>query len=81
MAPRYAALVQSLVAKALAAPRDLAGHALSDFLDRMGRQLQATETLTELSRTANEARSRNDLLNIAQRLHRWRLEMTRREHR
>ncbi len=81
MAPRYAALVQSLVAKALAAPRDLAGPALSDFLDRMGRQLQATETLTELTRTANEARSRNDLLNIAQRLHRWRLEMTRREHR
>ncbi|MFO1012413.1 MAG: hypothetical protein U1E50_01495 [Caulobacteraceae bacterium] len=81
MAPRYASLVQALVAKNLAAPRELTGPALTEFLDRMGRQLQAADTFTELTRTAGEARNRNDLLTIAQRLHRWRLEMTRREHR
>jgi hypothetical protein len=77
VAPRYAQLEKSLAARALAAPRDLSPEAVTDFLDRMSVQRQAADTLTGLTEAANAVTGRGDLLTIAQRLHRWRLEMTR----
>ena len=77
MGPRYATLVRGLAARALAAPRDLAPAELTAFLDRMGRQRGAADTLSTLTESAGRVQRRSELLTIAQRLHRWRLEMTR----
>ena len=80
MGPRYAALVQSLTAKALAAPKDLAPAAVTEVLDRMASQRGAADRLGALTQIAGVVRRRDELLTIAQRLHRWRLEMTREHH-
>lgn len=77
VAPRYAALEKSLVARALAAPRDLSPEAVTDFLDRMGKQRGAADSLSGLTAEAGRVQGRGDLLSLARRLHRWRLEMTR----
>ena len=77
MGLRYAALVRGLAARALAAPRDLAPTALTAFLDRMGVQRGTADTLSTLTESAGRVQRRSELLTLAQRLHRWRLEMTR----
>ena len=77
MAPRYAALTRSAVSKAVAAPRDLAGEPLTQFLDRLGRQRGAQGSLAELEDEAGRVGDRKNLLGVARRLYRWRLEMTR----
>lgn len=77
MAPRYAALTRAAAAKAVAAPRDLTGQALSEFLDRMGRQRGAAGSLADLTAEADRVTDRKSLLSLSQRLYRWRLEMTR----
>jgi hypothetical protein len=77
MAPRYVQVVRGLAAKSLAAPRDLTPQQVGEFLDRMGRQRGVTESLTQLTDAAGQVRNRTDLMSVAQRLHRWRLEMTR----
>jgi hypothetical protein len=77
MGARYADLTRAVAAKAVAAPRELSGDALTQFLDRMGRQRGATDNLTELTALAAAAPDRERLASVAQRLFRWRLEMTR----
>lgn len=76
MAPRYAALTRAAAARAVGAPRDLTGEALTGFLDRVGRK-DGGETLAGLTAAATQVRDRNGLAALAQRLYRWRLEMTR----
>ena len=77
MGPRYAALVRGFAARSLAAPKDLAPADLTAFLDRMSRQRGLADTLSSLTERAGLVRQRGELLTLAQRLHRWRLEMTR----
>ena len=80
MAPRYVTLIRAAVAKALGVPRDLTGDALTAFLDRLGQQRGAQDTLAGLAGQADRARDRARLTEIAQRLFRWKLEMTRERH-
>ena len=77
MAPGYIALTQKAAARAVGAPRELTGDALTRFLDRMSAQRGLTDTLTGLSAEASHVAGRAGLTALAQRLYRWRLEMTR----
>lgn len=76
MGAGYVAVVRGIVARAVGAPRELAGEALAAFLDRLGKG-RTTDTLAGLSAAAEQARANSDLMDAAMRLHRWRLEMTR----
>jgi hypothetical protein len=77
MAPGYVALTQNAAARAVGAPRELTGEALTGFLDRMAAQRGLSDTLSGLSAEAGHVAGRNGLTALAQRLYRWRLEMTR----
>lgn len=77
IAPRYAALVRGRVMKALGAPKDLSLEQSEAFLDRIGRAKGVDDAITALDGAAKDARSGGDLLQVARRLHRWKLEMTR----
>lgn len=77
MAPAYAALVRAEVARAVGAPRELAGEALDEVLDRLGKARDATETSSGLTEAARAVRTRPDLMRLAERLMIWRTEMTR----
>jgi hypothetical protein len=77
MAPGYAALTQKAVAKAVAAPRELSGQALTDFLDRLAAQRGLPDRLNGLTAEAGQVGGRTALTQLAGRLYRWRLEMTR----
>ena len=68
-APAYAALTSSLVARA-------AGHADGQWLDDLARRRGAA-TPDDLAAEAGKAKTRDDLLAIARKLHDWRGEMTR----
>ena len=77
MAPAYAALTRKAAARAVGAPRELAGDALTDFLDRLGAQRGLADNLASLSHDAGRVENRPGLTALAARLYRWRLEMTR----
>jgi hypothetical protein len=77
MAPAYAALTRKAAARAVGAPRELAGDALTNFLDRLGAQRGLADNLASLSHAAGRVESRPALAALAARLYRWRLEMTR----
>jgi hypothetical protein len=77
MAPAYAALTRKAAARAVGAPRELTGDALTDFLDRLGAQRGLADNLASLSHAAGRVESRPGLTALAERLYRWRLEMTR----
>jgi len=77
MAPGYVALTQKAAARAVGAPRELTGDALTRLLDRMAAQRGVTDTLTGLSAEAGHVAGRAGLTALAARLYRWRLEMTR----
>jgi hypothetical protein len=77
MAPGYVALTQKAAARAVGAPRELTGDALTRFLDRMAAQRGLTDTLTGLSAEAGHIAGRASLTALAARVYRWRLEMTR----
>jgi hypothetical protein len=77
MAPAYAALTRKAAARAVGAPRELAGDALTDFLDRLGAQRGLADNLASLSHAAGRVENRPVLTALAARLYRWRLEMTR----
>jgi hypothetical protein len=77
MAPGYVALTQKAAARAVGAPRELTGDTLTRFLDRMAAQRGVADTLSGLSADAGHVTGRNGLTALAQRLYRWRLEMTR----
>jgi hypothetical protein len=77
MAPAYAALTRKAAARAVGAPRELTGDGLIDFLDRLGRQRGLADNLASLSHEAGRVENRPGLTTLAERLYRWRLEMTR----
>lgn len=77
MAPGYLALTQKAAARAVGAPRELTGDALTRFLDRMAAQRGLTDTLTGLGAEAGHVAGRAGLTALAARVYRWRLEMTR----
>jgi len=77
MAPAYAALTRKAAARAVGAPRELTGDALTDFLDRLGAQRGLADNLASLSHAAGRVENRPALAALAARLYRWRLEMTR----
>ena len=81
MASPYAALTQKAAARAVGAPRNLTGDALTGFLDRLGAQRSLPDSLAALTQQAAGAQGgaagRAGLTALAERLYRWRLEMTR----
>jgi hypothetical protein len=77
MAPGYAALTLKAAARAVAAPPELTGEALSAFLDRMGAQRGQTDRISSMTAEAAHVSGRAALTALATRLYRWRLEMTR----
>jgi hypothetical protein len=77
MAPAYAALTQKAAARAVGAPRELVGEALTRFLDRLGAQRGLPDTLAALDAEAARPQTRAGLTALGGRLYRWRLEMTR----
>jgi hypothetical protein len=77
MGGRYAVLTRDLVARAVGAPKDLAGDGLVGFLDRLSEQRGAVGRLSTLGEEARLASDRAGLLAATRKLFRWRLEMTR----
>jgi hypothetical protein len=77
MGGRYAALTRDLAARAVGAPRDLTGEALTAFLDRLAAGRGAADRLASLTALAEHPADRTRLLEVAARLYRFRLEMTR----
>ncbi|WGM31545.1 DUF4350 domain-containing protein [Brevundimonas sp. NIBR11] len=77
MGAPYARLVRAAVARAIGAPRDLAGDALDAFLDRVGVLAGVSKPYTALAMNAQAAKTRGDLIRVARDLHRWTQEMTR----
>lgn len=77
MGGRYADLVRLIVGRAIGAPRELSGPDLDAFLDRLGQGGRTDERWSEVRAAAENASNRHDLVAAAERLHRWRLEMTR----
>ena len=77
MAGRYAVLTRDLAARAVGAPRELAGQGLTDFLDRLAVGRGATDRLSHLTTLAEHPGDRARLVAVARRLFDWRLEMTR----
>lgn len=71
--PAYAADTRAAVAREVGAPRGLDGAELAAFLDRIGRSLNTTDAWSDLDRDAQNAA---DPLDVAQRIRRWREEMT-----
>jgi hypothetical protein len=59
------------------APRDLDRAELDKFLDRIGRGKQADLKIESLAEESAHLKTNADLMRLAQRLHRWRTEMTR----
>jgi hypothetical protein len=77
MGRRYVNVVRSIVANLVGAPRDLDRDELDKFLDRAGRGKQADLSITTLAEESATLKNNADLMRLAQRLHRWRTEMTR----
>lgn len=76
LAPAYAALTRSLIGQA-AGGQHAGGEAR--WLHRLARLRQLDDPET-LEAEADRAKSRDDLLAVARKLYRWRLEMTRERH-
>lgn len=77
MATPYAELVRTQAARAVAAPPNLSGDALTALLDRLARRQGTGKTFADLSAQAEQAKTPGDLMKIARSLTRWKLEMTR----
>ena len=60
MAPGYAELTRKAAARAVGAPRELAGQALTDFLDRMGDQRGLADNLDRPERRGGPPRGPHD---------------------
>jgi hypothetical protein len=76
MAARYARLTIDTAARAVGAPRDLSGEALTGFLDRLGAHRGAGERLEDLVAEASAATDAGSAKAIAGRLFRWRRAVT-----
>ncbi len=77
MGARYVGVVRTIVANLVGAPRDLDRAELDQFLDRIGRGKQADLKIETLAEDSANLKTNADLMRLAQRLNRWRTEMTR----
>ncbi|HWE44487.1 MAG TPA: hypothetical protein VG407_00550 [Caulobacteraceae bacterium] len=77
MGKRYVGVVRAIVATLVGAPRDLDKAELDRFLDRVGAGKQTDLKIETLAEESADLRNNTDLMRLAQRLHRWRTEMTR----
>lgn len=77
MGARYVGVVRTIVANLVGAPRDLDRAELDKLLDRIGRGKAADVTIESLAEESANLKNNADLMRLAQRLHRWRTEMTR----
>jgi hypothetical protein len=75
MAARYAAVIRAEAARAVGLPRDLPPETLDPLLDRL-RPERAGAPFSALLAEAKAARTDADLMRVAARLHRWKVEMT-----
>jgi hypothetical protein len=80
MGPGYVGVVRSLVARLVGAPRDVDRGELDALLDRIGRAKGAEDSITALAEDAGGLKDNAALMRLAQRLQRWRTEMTRERH-
>lgn len=77
MAPGYLSLSRKAAAKALGAPLTMSSEDLDTLLDRLGPETSSGQTWTQISADMRApAKSRDDLLNKARHLYRWRKEKT-----
>ena len=76
MARRYVQLCRQRAAAALGAG-DLEGEALDDFLDRWAERVKTPDRITALAAEARRVTGVVEMTVLAQRVRRWRLEMTR----
>jgi hypothetical protein len=76
MGAGYAVLTRWIAAHAVGAPRDLDDDQMDALLDRLGQAKGAGTAFSELERRARDARDAPAMMNAAQALFRWRLEMT-----
>jgi hypothetical protein len=76
MARRYADLTRKIVAAAIGAPKDADAAVIDAALDRQAGK-RTHDRLSELRARAEYAKDNTEMMNIAERLYRWRLEMTR----
>lgn len=76
LAGRYAALMRSLAAKNIGAPRGLSEAELISALDRIGKRSGVTETLSDLTRRSDRISQNSSLMAIARALHKWKQEIT-----
>jgi hypothetical protein len=77
MGGRYAELTADLAARAVGAPRALGAEALTAFLDRLGAARRQPQSFSELGIEARMARTPEALVDVARRLRRWRLAISR----
>ncbi len=76
MAARYGRLTADLVARQVGAPRSLTGEAQTAFLDRLAERRGAADSFSLLAAVARTAKTPTAVTQVAARLHRWRMEMT-----
>ncbi|MEE9347117.1 MAG: hypothetical protein V3U82_02910 [Robiginitomaculum sp.] len=76
MAKGYAALIKSLTARTVRAPKTLSDSELIATLDRMGRRSKTEYSLKDLTAQAEKVSDNEALMNLAQKLYKWRQEIT-----
>jgi hypothetical protein len=76
MAAPYAAMVRAAVAHDTGGRRDGDAEAQDRQLDRLARLKGLDTRYADLAARARSVKSADELLQLAQALHRWRLEMT-----
>ncbi len=77
MAPGYLALTRKRVAKDIGAPKTLSEDQLAALLDRLGAESQTDKSWSDIaSGLHSPANSREDLMNKARDLYRWRKKIT-----
>lgn len=76
MGAPYGGLIRDLAARAVGAPRDLPPEAVDELLDRLGDGGRTSWPLSTLRRDIEQAKDPAELVKTAERLHRWRQEIT-----
>lgn len=76
MGAPYGTVVRDLAARAVGAPRDLKPEALDELLDRLGESGRTSWPLSTLRGDVERAKNPAELVQAAERLHRWKQEIT-----
>ncbi len=76
-APRYAAVIKRMIARAIGAPRFLSAQDLDQFIERVVAAKMEKISFAALVRKTHDIKSREDLVNIAEKLSRVKKEIAR----